>query len=430
MTVCAATLAAEAQRNRAAPGKRRTFDHIPAAVLAGFETDKAPRCFRNPMRTCAATPPWSPSPSSWPLAAVAVVAAARRQPAITTQPQFQSVGAGQAVTFSVAADSTTLSYQWQRDGKDIPGATSLTYTLANPQAADNGGKFTAVATGAKASTTSAAAVLGVSMPKGLALVAGTPAGQGNLDGVDGRVMLPGLLAMQPAGSLYLVDAVDSTAFAPALRTIDLATGALATLERIPDLHDARAVAIDSAGNLYDAPWATGPATTIYRTAPGGTDRAGNLTAVDNGVLRSVSAAEVATTRKVVTAPGDPLYLSGRSFAVDGSGNAYVQEGLYPYRIRRIAPDGTVTTLPDDPVGIGYRGKDGTAGQPRAHRCHQGRAGRHGLCDEPGFADAHPAVRGPLVARGARAALTTDFISLQKALGLGWSDAAPAVAARR
>jgi NodT family efflux transporter outer membrane factor (OMF) lipoprotein len=31
---------------------------------------------------------------------------------------------------------------------------------------------------------------------------------------------------------------------------------------------------------------------------------------------------------------------------------------------------------------------------------------------------------------ARAALTTDFISLQKALGLGWSGAAPAVAARR
>lgn len=349
-------------------------------------------------------------------------------PAITTQPQSQAVVAGQAVTFSVEADTTVLSWQWQRDGKDIPGATHPTYTLGNPQAADDGSKFTAVVTGAKGSTTSAAAVLGVSVPKGLALVAGAPGGGGNLDGVDGRVMLPGLLAMQPSGSLYLVDAVDTTAFAPALRTIDLATGALATLERIPDLHDARAVAIDSAGNLYDAPWATGPATAIYRTAPDGTrtlfagaagqaggadgagtaarftevlglaadgagnlyvndggtkirkissdgtvvtlagggagdmkdgtgaratfqqigplrsDRAGNLTVVDNGVLRSVSPAGVVTTRKVVTAPGDPLYLSGRSFAVDGLGNAYVEEGSYPDRIRRIAPDGTVATV--------------------------------------------------------------------------------------
>jgi hypothetical protein len=348
-------------------------------------------------------------------------------PAITTQPQSQSVVAGQAVTFSVAADSTTLSYQWQRDGKDIPGATSFTYTLANPQAADNGSKFTAVATGAKGSTTSAAAVLGVSVPKGLALVAGAPGGRGNLDGVDGRVMLPGVLAM-PSDKLYLVDAIDNNALAPALRTIDLATGALATLERLPDLAYARVVAVDPAGNLYDAPSATGPATAIYRTALGGTrtlfagatgqtggadgagtaarftevlglaadgagnlyvndgrtkirkissdgtvvtlagggagdmkdgsgaqatfqqigplgsDRAGNLTVVDNGVLRSVSAAGVVTTRKVVTDPGDPLYLSGRSFAVDGSGNAYVQEGLYPHRIRRIAPDGTVATV--------------------------------------------------------------------------------------
>lgn len=69
--------------------------------------------------------------------------------AITAQPVSQSVAAGQAVTFAVAADGTATGYQWQRDGKDIPGATGLTYTLANPQAADDGGKFTAVVTGTR-----------------------------------------------------------------------------------------------------------------------------------------------------------------------------------------------------------------------------------------------------------------------------------------
>ena len=338
-------------------------------------------------------------------------------PAITTQPVSQSVVAGQAVTFSVAADGTATGYQWQRDGKDIPGATGLTYTLANPQAADNGSKFTAVATGTRGSTASAAAVLAVSVPKGLAPVAGNPGGIGNLDGTDARLALPGLLAMQPSGALVLVDDVDGFAFTPGIRSIDLATGAVTTLARDPDLHDARAVAVDAAGNLYDAPWATGPATAIYRTPPGGkralfagaagetgstdgaataarfteigslaadaagnlyvndggktirkvaqdgtvttlaggaqagfqqigamaADRAGNLALVDNGLLRTVSAAGVVTTRTLVVADGRALSLGGASIAVDGAGNVYVLETAYPPRIRRIAPDGTVTT---------------------------------------------------------------------------------------
>ena len=339
-------------------------------------------------------------------------------PAITTQPASQSVVAGQAATFAVAADSTATGYQWQRDGKDIPGATGLTYTLDNPQAADSGSRFTAVATGTRGSTVSAAAVLTVSVPKGLALVAGNPGGGGNLDGTDARLALPGLLAMQPSGALYLVDDIDGFAFTPGVRSIDPATGAVTTLARDPALHDARAIAVDAAGNLYDAPWATGPATAIYRTPPGGkralfagavgeagsvdgaaaaarftevgslavdaagnlyvndggktirkvaqngtvttlaggaqatfqqigalaADSAGNLTLIDNGSLRTVSATGVVTTRKLVVADGDPLYLAGLSVTVDGAGNAYVLETTYPPQIRKIAPDGTVTTV--------------------------------------------------------------------------------------
>jgi hypothetical protein len=49
--------------------------------------------------------------------------------------------AGQAVTFGVlASGAQPLSYQWQRDGLDIAGATSSTYTLT-ASAADTGAQF-------------------------------------------------------------------------------------------------------------------------------------------------------------------------------------------------------------------------------------------------------------------------------------------------
>ncbi|MCS0633247.1 hypothetical protein NX786_28315 [Telluria mixta] len=339
-------------------------------------------------------------------------------PAITSQPVSQSVVAGQAATFSVAADGTATGYQWQRDGKDIPGATGLTYTLANPQAGDSGSRFTAVATGTRGSTASTAATLTVSVPKGLALVAGNPGGVGNLDGTDARLALPGLLAMQPSGALFLVDDMDGFAFTPGIRAIDLATGAVTTLARDPALHDARAIAVDAAGNLYDAPWATGPATAIYRTPPGGkrtlfagaagatgsvdgaataarfteisgltvdaagnlyvndggktvrkvaqdgtvttlaggaqpafrqiaalaADRDGNLTLIDDGALRTVSTAGTVATRTLVAVDGGSSNLGGSGVTVDGAGNAYVLDHTYPPRVRKIAPDGTVTTV--------------------------------------------------------------------------------------
>ena len=51
-------------------------------------------------------------------------------PGITQHPQSQTVAIGQVVTFTVAASGATpLSYQWQRNDVNIPGATSDTYTI-------------------------------------------------------------------------------------------------------------------------------------------------------------------------------------------------------------------------------------------------------------------------------------------------------------
>jgi parallel beta-helix repeat protein len=60
-------------------------------------------------------------------------------PTITQQPASQTVTMGTNASFSVVADGTPpLSYQWQHDGLDIPGATNATLTIISAQPADGG----------------------------------------------------------------------------------------------------------------------------------------------------------------------------------------------------------------------------------------------------------------------------------------------------
>lgn len=57
---------------------------------------------------------------------------------ITGQPADQTVDEGASVNFSVTASGENLSYQWQKDGADISGATSNTLTLTSVSLADGG----------------------------------------------------------------------------------------------------------------------------------------------------------------------------------------------------------------------------------------------------------------------------------------------------
>ncbi|MBI2512496.1 MAG: immunoglobulin domain-containing protein [Opitutae bacterium] len=94
--------------------------------------------------------------------ATLTVNAAASAPAITTQPSNQSVTAGGAVSFSVAASGTApLSYQWRKDGTAISGATSSTYSIASAAASD-AGTYSAVVTNSAGSATSNGATLTVS----------------------------------------------------------------------------------------------------------------------------------------------------------------------------------------------------------------------------------------------------------------------------
>src|SRR5947208_581486 len=62
-------------------------------------------------------------------AAALTVNAAPVAPTITTQPASQTVTAGQTATFTVTATGTApVSYQWQKNGTAIGGATAASYT--------------------------------------------------------------------------------------------------------------------------------------------------------------------------------------------------------------------------------------------------------------------------------------------------------------
>ena len=68
---------------------------------------------------------------------------------ITVHPQPETVTEPTGVTFTVTATGTApLSYQWQRNGVDIPGATATSYTLSPTSATDSGALFRCVVSNA------------------------------------------------------------------------------------------------------------------------------------------------------------------------------------------------------------------------------------------------------------------------------------------
>src|ERR1700728_137484 len=83
-------------------------------------------------------------------------------PSITSQPASQTVSVGQTATFSVVACGTApLSYQWQKNGGTIVGATSASYTTPPTTAGDNGSQFDVVVSSSGVGVTSSSALLTV-----------------------------------------------------------------------------------------------------------------------------------------------------------------------------------------------------------------------------------------------------------------------------
>ena len=81
---------------------------------------------------------------------------------ITSQPSSLRVSVGEPAAFTVAAvGAAPLSYQWQRNGVAITGATAATYRLSTTTTADSGARFRVVVRNGTSSATSAEATLTV-----------------------------------------------------------------------------------------------------------------------------------------------------------------------------------------------------------------------------------------------------------------------------
>src|SRR6266576_1868228 len=107
-----------------------------------------------------------------------MVNAAAAAPSITTQPVNQTVTVGQTATFTVVATGTApLSYQWQKNGTAISGATSASYTTAATTSSDNGAQFVVVVSNTAGSVTSNAATLTVNSAATAPSITTQPASQ-------------------------------------------------------------------------------------------------------------------------------------------------------------------------------------------------------------------------------------------------------------
>jgi len=94
--------------------------------------------------------------------ATLTVTTAAVAPTIVTQPVNQTVTAGQTATFAVVAGGTApLSYQWQKSGVNISGATAASYTTPVTTTSQSGTTFDVVVTNTAGTVTSGTATMTV-----------------------------------------------------------------------------------------------------------------------------------------------------------------------------------------------------------------------------------------------------------------------------
>ena len=291
-------------------------------------------------------------------------------PTITVQPAGQTVTAGQSASLAVVATGNpTPTYQWQKGGASLSGATSATLTLPNVQAA-NAGSYTVVVTNSVSSVTSNAATLTVNAPPAIStqptsqtvnlgasaaftvVATGTAPlsyqwqkGGVNLSGATNATLTLTNAQATDVGSYVVVvtNAAGSVNSSMVTLTVNGAT--------VPGVYAFTTLA--GLAGSYGSADGTGTAARFGYSVIGiAADAAGNLYAADysNSTIRKITQSGIVTT--LAGSAGNSAYVDGTGasarfsspfgIVVDSQGNLFVTDP--PNRIRKVTPSGVVTTF--------------------------------------------------------------------------------------
>ncbi len=292
-------------------------------------------------------------------------------PTLTLQPVSVSVTEGQSASFTVAAAGTApLAYQWQRNGVDIAGATATTLTLAATVLADSGAAFRAVVSNAAGTVTSNAATLTVLMrvpvltvtlqPVATTVVTGTPASFSVAATCSaGALGIQWQRGQTPGGMLSWSDITSATAAAYSFSPI-ISDNALQLRARL----DCGGLSITTSQaallSVTLPPVVTTsalplvglrPQAQLYSLSDIDQEPSGSFAFISSTRIKRLSA-DLSTITPVAGGSGvgstdgaGDVALFNRPLGLthDAAGNLYVADSDN-YTIRRIAPDGSVSTL--------------------------------------------------------------------------------------
>lgn len=292
--------------------------------------------------------------------------AAAGAPVVVSRPGAQEVDLGGNATFSVAVSGAgPLTYSWQRvpagqsspvalsDGGIFSGSATATLTLAAPGLQYSGDQYQCVVSNAQGSITTPAESLVVTVPVTVSTLAGSESVSGALDGTGSGAEFdsPWGVVADASGNLYVCDAYNNT-----IRKIT-PTGVVTTLAGLAGVTGTAdgtggaarfdypfGIAIDGQGDLYVADSMND---TIRKVTP-------------QGVVTTIAgtAGTTGSTDGIGTAA---LFNDPHGIAIDAEGNLYVSDTANE-TIRKIATDGTVTTLAGTAGVSGAADGQGSAAQ--------------------------------------------------------------------